>query len=734
MGATSSATPNLREQVSEAFERAVAWLLEARADDGWWRDFALAPGPSDEWVTAYTGAALAGTASPRARAAAHDAWRLLRGPHVRAGGWAYNAWTPCDADSTAWALHLADRLGEGDGERAARGHAFLVRHLRSDGGVATYADEAPIRGFTGIGPETSFAGWCGSHICVTAAVASSARYRARLLGFLRAGQRTDGSWPSYWWCDDAYATALAAQALREHGDPGDGDRVRRAVEWSRAQLADEQLEAFATSWCLDVTGDAAAVARLLERQRPDGSSAALRSAARAAPRRDGTRAAERLGAGRPHRGCDRARRSGDLHHRDRRCGPGRQRPHTDVTGAGGTTVTGPEPPAVSAHCLLELLLEADSDPLRLLTRCAQEPGEIVQIPFGRSTGYLLSNPQHVAEVLVAHAGTFSRDRIFVERFSPLLGGGLITADQADWRPQRRAVHAALQRVLPRLAATTVELTTAMLDGYASGQVRDLGSDVAELHWRILSTIVLGDAPAPAPAGESEWEALKAELAARPPCPAHDSVAGALAPATTPERLRDELTTLLFAGRDTSTSALTWTLGALARHADVQERVRAELRVVLGGAAPDAASIRALAFLEHVVRESLRLYPPTVFFTRDADEEVPLGPYTIPAGATVILSPWITHRDARVFPAPLAFRPDRWQESGGRPRTGYFPFGAGPRMCVGRSAALLEIALVVATVLQRMRLTVEPGRWPSAALRTTLSPEPAMPVRVEAVAA
>jgi cytochrome P450 len=402
-----------------------------------------------------------------------------------------------------------------------------------------------------------------------------------------------------------------------------------------------------------------------------------------------------------------------------------------MTGAGGTTVTGSSPPAVSAHCLLELLLEPDPDPLRLLTRCAEEPGEIVQIPFGRSTGYLLSNPQHVAEVLVAQAATFSRDRVFVERFSPLLGRGLITAEPADWRPQRRAVQAALQRLLPRLAGTTVALTKAMIDGYAPGEVRDLASDAADLHWRVLSTVVLGGTPGPAPAGDAGWHALKAAL---PQCPAHDGVAGALAPATEPEHLRDELTTLLFAGRDTSTSAITWTLGALARHGDVQERVRAELRAALGGAAPGLASIRALAFLEHVVKESLRLYPPTVFFTRDADADVALGRYTIPAGGTVILSPWITHRDARVFLAPLAFRPDRWQEANGGPRAGYFPFGAGPRMCVGRSAALLEISLVVATVLQRLRLTVEPGRWPSPTLRTTLSPEPALPVRVEAVAA
>jgi hypothetical protein len=271
VGATSTAAPNLREQVGEALERAIAWLLEARADGGWWRDFALAPGPSDEWVTAYTGAALAGAASARARAAARDGWRLLRGSHVRAGGWGYNAWTPCDADSTAWALHLADRLGVGEGDRAARGHAFLARHLGADGGVATYAEEAPIRGFTGIGPERSFAGWCGSHTCVTAAVAISPRYRDRLVGFLRAAQRPDGSWPSYWWCDDAYATALAARALRAKRDAGDRGRLRRAVEWARAQIDAERDSAFATAWRLDVAGDMAAVARLLEGQRPDGS-------------------------------------------------------------------------------------------------------------------------------------------------------------------------------------------------------------------------------------------------------------------------------------------------------------------------------------------------------------------------------------------------------------------------------------------------------------------------------
>lgn len=270
-----------REQtVKQGMERAIAFLLFSQDGRGCWTDFFLPAGASDIWVTGYVGAVLAGQDNPHARKAAERAWTMLSQSSPDREGWGYHEGVPSDADSTLWVLQLARTLGR-EGEAAARrGFGFLRRHVQPDGGLTTYEQEAPIRNYIHIAPGLiSFNGWCHSHLCVTAAAASLGEWRERLTPHLLSRQQPDGSWPSYWWFEDEYCTALALEAV------GEPERWQRAVNWGRDrllyQLQSPQPSEFAIAWCLqilsrdDAPATRAAIGRgvqfLLERQRSDGS-------------------------------------------------------------------------------------------------------------------------------------------------------------------------------------------------------------------------------------------------------------------------------------------------------------------------------------------------------------------------------------------------------------------------------------------------------------------------------
>jgi len=275
----------------------LAYLDAARDRRGIWWDFYTRAGYSTEWVTAYVGAALATLGDDRATQLSHAVWNALRRRRWMAGGWGYSAPVPPDADSTLWALRLAEAIGQGRSRRAARAYRFLLRHVQANGGVATYAAAGPLRRYTRFLPGVSFEGWCGAQPCVTAAAALLPSFAAReqALAFLRRTQAADGSWPSIWWCDREVATALAAEALANSGQPDDAARVRSAVAWGRARLAPEggvptplqpAGSPFASAWMvrlLTLGSDLEAVEStahwLIGRQRPDGAwepSAAMR--------------------------------------------------------------------------------------------------------------------------------------------------------------------------------------------------------------------------------------------------------------------------------------------------------------------------------------------------------------------------------------------------------------------------------------------------------------------------
>lgn len=188
------------------------------------------------------------------------------------------------------------------------------------------------------------------------------------------------------------------------------------------------------------------------------------------------------------------------------------------------------------------------------------------------------------------------------------------------------------------------------------------------------------------------------------------------------QLRDEAVTLFLAGHETTALALAHTFYLLSKHPDVERKLLAEIDSVLGGKLATAEDVRRLTYTDQVLKESMRLFPPAWTTGREATEPIELGGYSIPKGAQLLVSQWVVHRDPRWFPNPEGFDPERWdaKRAAAVPKYAYFPFGGGPRVCIGNHFAMMEAALLLVTLLQRYRFELLPGQRldlkPSVTLR------------------
>jgi cytochrome P450 len=191
------------------------------------------------------------------------------------------------------------------------------------------------------------------------------------------------------------------------------------------------------------------------------------------------------------------------------------------------------------------------------------------------------------------------------------------------------------------------------------------------------------------------------------------------------QVRDEAMTMFLAGHETTAVALSWAWYLLARHPEAEARLADEVREVLGDRPPAVADLPRLRYAGMVVAEAMRLYPPAYGLGRQADRATEIAGHAVAAGDIVIAPTWVVHRDPRWFEEPEAFQPERWAGDLAQrlPRFAYFPFGGGPRQCIGNSFAQMEAVLVLAAVAQRFRLSLIPGQRITPTPYITLRPEP-----------
>jgi cytochrome P450 len=445
---------------------------------------------------------------------------------------------------------------------------------------------------------------------------------------------------------------------------------------------------------------------------------------------------------------------------------------------------GAKPPTGAGKPVIGALLEFVHRPLDYLLETARL-GDVVRIPVPGIESYMLAHPDDVERVLVEHADRTRKD-VYTRDLSRVLGDGLLTSDGHFWRRQRKLVATAFT---PRRVASYAE---AMVDAAEREVARLRTGDVIPVH-RVMSALTLdvvgrtlfdtevkgdaaeigaaletiGDFYASAPEaflllpewvptnGHKRFAAARARidavlgrilaarraLATRSPDEDVDPRALRIVDALLRARdehgesmsahqLRDECVTLFLAGHETTSLALGHTLHLLSLHPQVRDRVVAEVDAVLGDRRATADDFPALSFTERVVKESMRLYPPAWTMGRELLEPLEVtGGYVLPKGAQVTLSPWVTHRDARFFPNPLGFDPDRFEHERSWPRFAYFPFGGGPRICVGNRFAMVETVLVLATFVRRVRLDLVPGSRFELAPSVTLRPAAPVSMRV-----
>jgi len=413
------------------------------------------------------------------------------------------------------------------------------------------------------------------------------------------------------------------------------------------------------------------------------------------------------------------------------------------------------------------------DPLAFLTGVAAQYGDIANFRLGGLDVYFVRHPDYVREVLITQRASFTMTALRA-KINAVVGEGLFTSrGELHARQQRLMLPVFRKSRIEAYAAQMAELSQRSRDHWQAGSTidiademmkltmliaaqalfeQDIGSDtqavshnidlVLKVFTRLSSPFLKLSLALPLPASLRFKKAVR-DLDSviyrmierrRGAAASGKDLLSLLMQAKdddtnvqmTEKQLRDEVLTLLIAGHETTANVLAWTFYLLAQHPDAEERMHEEAVAVLGGrAAFAAADLDRLVYTRRVMQEGLRLYPPGWFIGRQAQTDVKLGGYTLPKGAVVLMSQYVTHRDARFFAEPERFKPERWEGDfqDRLPRGAYFPFSAGDRHCIGEGFAWQEALLILATLVERWRFELVPGQ--------NIRPKPSVTLRPDA---
>ncbi|HEY3974213.1 MAG TPA: cytochrome P450 [Candidatus Sulfotelmatobacter sp.] len=424
-----------------------------------------------------------------------------------------------------------------------------------------------------------------------------------------------------------------------------------------------------------------------------------------------------------------------------------------------------------------------ANPIFLFQKLAQDYGDIAHYKIGWHHIVFLNHPDYIREVLVVQNDNFIKERT-VRRTKMLLGAGMITSEGAQHRAQRQVAQSAFHRQrIPAYADVMVREAANLRDRWRPGEQRDIATDMMHLTLNVIAQTLFAtdlhreagdeaDELASAinrimglynflvmlPA--AEWlvhlrppglaafvrarkridAVVYRMIAARRRSGFHDGSLLDLMLASSPDQspsaeksLRDQVITIFLAGYETVANALSWTWYLLSQNPECEHRFHQEIDRELQGRLPTFDDVPRLRYVEMVLAESMRLYPPAWAMGRYARNDFQLGDFFLPAKTTVLMSQFISHRDGRFFPDPLRFDPERFTPDARSRRTKltYFPFGAGVRQCIGESFAWMEGVLLLATLAQKWKLTLVPGHRVEPEPLITLRPKYGMRMLIEA---
>ena len=437
------------------------------------------------------------------------------------------------------------------------------------------------------------------------------------------------------------------------------------------------------------------------------------------------------------------------------------------------------PPGPKGHFLFGSLESVSRDWLGFYNQCARDYGDVVRLRYLHISICLLMHPRDIEYVLVTDPGNFTKSADY-RALARVLGNGLLTNEGKSWQRQRGLIQPAFRREnILSYAGVMTRATSRMLGSWTAGESRNVHADMMALTLEIVAQCLCGaDVAGVAGRVGKAMEVVTdrfmtdAGQALLLPFDLPDFLAPARGDAIrdlnkiidgiirerrasheprgdlldtlfhardaeghpmSDAQLRDEIMTLFLAGHETTAIALSWTCYLLGQHPQVEARLVEELNAVLGDREPTPEDIPRLRYTEMVLKESMRLYPAVWGIGRRAIADCEIGGYRVPAGTNIFIFQSLTQRDPRFFTDPNVFDPERWRDdpvrSGKIPRFAYFPFGGGPRVCVGAAFAMLEATLLLAMIQQKFHLELVPEHVVEPLPSVTLRPKNGIRVTV-----
>ncbi|MBX3226336.1 MAG: cytochrome P450 [Labilithrix sp.] len=408
-------------------------------------------------------------------------------------------------------------------------------------------------------------------------------------------------------------------------------------------------------------------------------------------------------------------------------------------------------------------------PLEFLTEISKEHGDVVRFPLLQNEVFLFNHPDAIEELVVARKDLLVKDWLTRE-LGVIVGKGLLLSEGALWKKQRRLVQPGFHR--ERIAAyadVMVRYAERATEEWTDGETRDVHVDLMRLTLDIVAKTLFGvEVTAVARRVErclevlaERFSGISAIIPLSVPIPQNFRTKKAIAEldeiiygiirerrartdggdlvsmlidasegedsVMDDRQLRDEAITLLLAGHETTALSLGYALHLLGRHPLALAKLRNEVASVLGDRPATAADVSALKYTDAVIRESMRLYPPAWAIGREATQPLSVAGIDVEKGAQLWAAQWVVHRDPRWFPEPERFDPERWLTGPAVPKHAYFPFGGGPRVCIGNAFATMEMVLVLVTIARRFDLS--PEAEPKLVPSVTLRPKGGLPMQV-----